>query len=198
MTRSLSVRLVCLAALAAAGCPTSGGDGTRDAQPVDTSAAAQDAGPVVADVPGSNLPCAPAVDSTASFCINNYPIIKGYGFESDPRNCVSGPPGSPAPECPPITPESTAEKCAANGHPCNAACIMTRDSAICIAEANGLAKGLEDDYRVQLVYHHGVEGPVWNISNLLEDKGFDGQRGEVISVDAITGAAQKLSWRAIP
>ncbi|MCA9708378.1 MAG: hypothetical protein KDK70_21190 [Myxococcales bacterium] len=139
-----------------------------------------------------------ASETAASCVAQNHPD-DGHGWESDEAPCASGPPGSPPTECPAVTPQSIAEQCEADGAACDADAFITRDAAVCIAEADGLEEGL-GPWEVQLVYQYGeVHRPVWSVSNTTLDDPSDCRKsGHTRTIDAETGEVlQSSSWMAI-
>jgi len=53
---------------------------------------------------------------------------------------------------------------------CDEAAFITREAALCVASAAGLANGL-DGLTAALVYHYGFRRVVWNVNNRLFDRG---------------------------
>jgi hypothetical protein len=134
---------------------------------------------------------------TIEGCKAQYAPEKGYGFASEPPICSSPPPPAPMPECPPSTPQSIAVQCSAAGAPCDANQFITRDAAMCIARAQGLAEGLSP-WTTTLVFRVDSKRPFWMIQNVTkEDVANCSRNGNVVPIDAITGFASPiLAWGA--
>ena len=138
-----------------------------------------------------------ADDDAALACIESFSVEQGYGFESDNEGLCPQPPGGGL-ECPPITPESVAEECDEDGHPCEPDAFMTREAASCIAEAEGLDEGLSE-WRIELIYDYGNHAPIWLVSNTtLVDPADCREEGESMSIDAQTGELVEIvQWLTI-
>jgi hypothetical protein len=93
--------------------------------------------------------------------------------------------------------QTNAEDCSAIGAG-DVDSIMSAEAAACLARVHGLAEGLSD-WSINLVCHAGHEVIVYNVTNLEQDEGPDGQSGSSITLDAQTGESlAALAWRAIP
>lgn len=140
----------------------------------------------------------PYDDETVAACVADNHPEDGHDWYSDEQICPSGPPGSPPSECPPVTPQSVAEACEENGVTCDPDAFITRDAAICVARAEGLAEGVAA-WDVHLVYHHHYQRPLWSVSNTtLDDPADCHQAGEQLSIDAETGEVlARLDWSSI-
>jgi hypothetical protein len=64
---------------------------------------------------------------------------------------------------------------------------MTRDAALCIARASGLAEGLHG-LKAGLCYNVQYQRIIWNVQNTTIDDGNGTQSGDDLTIDAITGA----------
>lgn len=139
-----------------------------------------------------------AGDDAAQSCIESNLPEDGHGFESDDETCAAPPPGEPDPGCPPVTPEDIAEECAEDGEPCDAGAFITRDAALCIAEAEGLAEGIAK-WRANLVYNYTFRRPVWAVQNTtLDDPANCEKEGEGVMMDAETGEVlDRYGWNQI-
>ncbi|MFV8753946.1 PepSY domain-containing protein [Nannocystaceae bacterium ST9] len=108
-----------------------------------------------------------------------------HGFESDNQDECPQPFDGGDEPCPPITPESIAEQCADEGHPCDPDAILSRDAALCIAEFHELAPGLLE-WRASLVYNYEHNRPIWAVENTLAADDCV-QSGVELEIDAQTG-----------
>jgi hypothetical protein len=137
---------------------------------------------------------AAAWQQTVQACITEYAPEKGYGFVSEPPICASPPPPAPMSECPPITPQTISAQCSAAGAPCDADQFITRDAAMCIARAQGLADGLSP-WTASLVFRVDSKRPFWAIRNVTkQEPGNCARSGNVALIDAITGAVAIGGW----
>jgi hypothetical protein len=91
----------------------------------------------------------------------------------------------------------------ASGRLCDAKMFITANAAVCVAEANGLARGIMAQPRTGLVYDFVFRRITWNVSNTM----YDGERGErpdgggglrggqSIAIDAITAKLlNRFEW----
>lgn len=129
----------------------------------------------------------PYANETVAACVADNRPEDGHGYESDDPACPSGPPGSPPTECPPVTPEDIAQQCEDDGIACDPDAFITRDAALCIARAEGLADGVAP-WEVQMVYNSYYERPIWSISVTTVDDPADCRReGDSLVLDLETG-----------
>jgi hypothetical protein len=127
-------------------------------------------------------------------CIDDNASGDPEDYESDDQSCAAEPGGGDE-ECPPYGPTEVAEECEEDGNPCDADSIMTRQAAVCIAELDELAPGI-NEWRANLVYNYGFDRPIWSIDNTLTESDCS-KDGEGIAVDAITGELlERYNWGA--
>jgi hypothetical protein len=90
-------------------------------------------------------------------------------------------------------------ECLANaGTACDAASFISEAAAICIAEVEGLAEGLEP-WRLALVYNSGHGRVTWSVTNTTYGPNDDGASGWSLTLDAPTGVVlDEAGWVAIP
>ena len=133
----------------------------------------------------------------AQDCITAFAVEKGYGHEGDQYAHECHDPCNPNADCGPPTVQEIQDECFGRGHPCEEA-FITRDAAVCIAEAREIDPGLEGPY-ADLVYdelHH--QRPVWDVRTLVTD-GEDEQSGDMFLIDAVTGELlTESAWAEIP
>jgi hypothetical protein len=137
-------------------------------------------------------------------CITQYAPSKGYGYADDLIG-VAVPPGDAAPPPTPSSLDWAVSTCqsggpvliqedsglpaeaGAPGTDCDASRVMTREAALCVARASGLPEGLAP---LQAGLHFDTEYRriVWSVENTTSDDGNGRKGGEVLYLDAITGA----------
>jgi hypothetical protein len=133
-----------------------------------------------------------ANEAVAACVADNHPD-DGHDWESDQGPCASGPPGSPPQECPPPTPQSVTDECTAAGVSCDPDAFITRDAALCVAEAEGLAEGLAA-WTAELRFSARLERPIWSVANTTAgapNSCF--QESTVMAIDAETGEVLEQS-----
>jgi hypothetical protein len=108
-------------------------------------------------------------------------------------------PGSPGPAAEPPTAATIASECVASGGTgCDAAHFISREAASCLAELNDFEGGLEP-WSIALGYHRGHGRVVWNVMNVLNDRGSEGYSGGVLTLDATDGdVLAHVAYRATP
>ena len=89
---------------------------------------------------------------------------------------------------------------------CDAKVLITAQAATCVAEANGLARGIVATPRTGLVYDFVFRRITWSVSNTMydgdrgerPDSGVGGVRGgQSVAVDAISGKVlTSFEWSA--
>ena len=121
--------------------------------------------------------------ATAAECIAEYSVAGGYDHASDNGGAD--------------VPELVAAEAADDDHAFDIADLITREAAICVAELQGLAPGLEE-WRASLVYHYTHQRPIWNVENVLEYVSDSDQSGDGLAIDALTGEVlEQYSWQVI-
>lgn len=135
--------------------------------------------PVASSPPGS------VATTPVAACLETYSVANGYGFEAENWT------GTDAP-----TLEAAEDACAAAGA-ADCEVVVTHDAAVCIAELEGLAAGLEP-WLAFLVYHHDHEVIVWNVQNLeVQETGYSA--GTLLALHAGTGDVLDVyGWSASP
>ncbi len=128
-------------------------------------------------------------------CYSDFLPADGFGWQSD----IGLPlPTNTGAQTEDGRPSVVATCQAEGGMSCDIDTIITRESALCIAEDLGLPPGI-GDITASLVYHHGHDRPVWNLSNLLSSTP-DGceANGQAFTIDASTGAPLNIEteWNA--
>jgi hypothetical protein len=106
---------------------------------------------------------------------------------------------NPVSAVPPLEMAESQDNCLTDGGTdCDAAGFISREAALCIARAAGLAPGLSD-WEAGLGYHYGHRRIIWGVSTTLRDDGPDGQSGASMVLDARTGILiEELGWESIP
>ena len=133
-------------------------------------------------------------------CKAEFSAAKGYDWHDDLGGQFAPADGGSLPPPPSALDQAVAD-CTAAGQPsssCDAALVMTRDAAICVAKHHGLATGIAP-LRAGLVFHATQLKIVWNAHNTTSDDGQGTASGDTGRVDAITGELlQKGSWGSTP
>jgi len=132
-------------------------------------------------------------------CIEQYGASDGYDFSGDGWHvdCAQPPEGEPV-ECEALTVEDVEAECAADGHDCAGQIVVTRAAAACVAQEEGLAKGIDDTVHADLLYNVEYGLPIWAVSNVLADDGASSS-GESLHVSAIDASALgRFEWSATP
>ena len=84
------------------------------------------------------------------------------------------------------------------GSDCDSSRVMTREAALCVARAAGLAEGIS---ALQAGLHFDTEYRriVWSVLNTTSDDGNGRKSGEAWDIDAITGAVLfRGGWSQTP
>ncbi len=148
-------------------------------------------------------------------CIAEYAPSKGYGYADDLIN-VAVPPGDAAPPPTPSSLDLAVSDCqsggsvpiavnsglpaegGAPGSDCDASRVMTRDAAICVARASGLAEGVAA-FQAGLHFDAEFRRIVWSVENTTWDNGNGEKGGDAWEIDAITGAVLgRFGWGQTP
>jgi hypothetical protein len=88
---------------------------------------------------------------------------------------------------------------------CDAKLLITANAAVCVAEANGLVRGIQATPRTGLVYDFVFRRITWSVSNTLyegdrgtrPDSGGALRGGQSLAVDAITAKVlNSFEWSA--
>lgn len=147
-------------------------------------------------IAGCTGPTPPETDA----CVTDNPASTDEDFASDMwhNSCPVAPDDtSPAP-CEPPTVADIEAQCEAEGAPCADTIVVGHDAALCIAAREGLAEGL-DGLHADLLFNSRFGAPIWAVSNVLEDAGYEGSSGESVSISAETGELlERSSWDASP
>lgn len=108
-------------------------------------------------------------------------------------------PGSARPAPQPPTAATIASECVASGGTgCEASRFISKEAASCLAELNDFEAGLEP-WSIALVYHHGHQRVVWNVTNVVNDGGREGYSGGVLTLDATDGGVlARSAYSATP
>lgn len=120
-------------------------------------------------------------------CLSAYP---GTDAQIPVQVCPAGPPGSPPNDCSDMDAgDSAITQCLSEVDDCvERDAIITMEAAKCIALESGLPAGLFP-LRASLVYHHGLQKVVWNVTAQTSgesDRGC-GSGGPIRTLDAETG-----------
>jgi hypothetical protein len=87
-------------------------------------------------------------------------------------------------------------ECAANaGSGCDSKTFISKEAALCVATLHGFQQGLHP-WRVVLYFSWSDRRVVWSVSNVLEEGGSYGTRGEDLSIDAVTAKVLNVGTHA--
>jgi len=137
-------------------------------------------------------------DTAGATCLETYSSDNGYDFESDMwhQTCVVSMDDT-AFECEAPSISDIEEQCAAEGYDCDDLITVTRDAAACIAQAEGMLDGL-DGLKVDLIYNHTHNLPIWAVSNILTESG-GASGGNSLAISAVDGVVlEESQWMAQP
>ena len=133
----------------------------------------------------------PTLDEQIEDCRSEYSVENGGDHVATKEPTCAVAPGQPAQDCT-VTPETIRQQCDDAGHQCPDA-FVTRQTADCIAELEGLDQGLQG-YLSTLVYNHLYDAPIWTVENLTEESATE-WRGMVFLLDAYEGTIlERSSW----
>jgi hypothetical protein len=133
-------------------------------------------------------------------CIVDNPATTDADFASDMwhTGCpVALGTATTTPPCDPPTVADIEAQCAAEGAPCDGTITVGHDAALCLAEDDGLAAGL-DGLHADLMFNSRFDVPIWAVSNVLTDSG-GASSGESVTIDAATGdVLENSQWDRSP
>ncbi len=145
--------------------------------------------------------CGDKSDDTAAThrCVAQYGADDGYDFVGDGWHvdCAAAP-GDDDAACDPWTVADVEAACADDGHDCAGRIVVTRAAAACVAQEEGMAKGIDDTVHADLLYSDEHRLPIWAVSNVLVEEGAAAS-GESLHVSAVdAGALGHYEWSSTP
>jgi hypothetical protein len=96
------------------------------------------------------------------------------------------PGGTPMVQSPPTLADIVRECRSSGGRDCDERRFISKDAAICVAQAGGLAAGIRP-WEVSLAYYANYRRVCWLITT-VSDSGRDGYGGELLVLEATSGA----------